>query len=915
MEPASGIAIGLSLARTATDLLDGDPLGATIAGNREILLGINDRLKHNENAQRWIQRTLLEMPAELSETFDENQRKELITKLRVRLLELKDHEQLFESSANFGLKDAWRKHHQRLVTLQNDLRKILRRLKLDDHPMLMPARAAAYGMLLQVQGQVIAIERMMLSLHEEVAHQMGFEDPVEMRSIRYDLKRARRITLAEEAYDVVTKFLEETLLLEFSNEISKLQRWHRRNGVLDDWFPRWIREPPPSSNAPINAMINNVARLLKQHCPYATNVADARAQLNTLVYRLGEPEQDSTKERAYKWANRTEAECKLDEGQLTRLRFISFLPERQAIGGGDSTLQFRTPIYSNVLKSRIGQIFPHKPNMYEIESRQYEVAVRETKIPRIVAESDARERWGPHPTRLPGLDMVEFWTAQEKTLKENRWKILQAEMGRRFVYYGSRSAFWWETPEGFQVAYLDVRDLRSKGRARDRFIKYTPRFTMGNETCFVSLYSPPSTLTEYIENERTKVNDTMELLPKQVLVPRGGTCGIWDLVGTPWIRTGPVEARNRSGQDEVNDPESWADVTNQHMSKIEFLLRVQAEIERSYVTFRDFLYRLKGGEEPELGHVIHPGAAAALVVEGMTTGRTDKIVELLTLAEQSEETDAGIRTVIRETDRLIKDEQEKAAFASSLRLGLAVAELTYEYAAPSGPERDSTQPAEDVEMIEIDVEDLDDQRIDALLDQFTAPNKAQQSSKKPLLYDPGLVTHTPILDLVGGLGVGKIGVATIKSGRRIVGKLWFKRKAKREIGVLFDSLQKQMVLNKSGEAVVSIKTVAATASNKVNRAMKALEQASKNKEPFLEFQEKLSFREVYDMGKKFLCSGSAKCWARFRRPDYNGVLLRNGLRQFRVGMKKGSKSGKFQANFENLAKGNRSNVHYTITRP
>ena len=662
----------------------------------------------------------------------------------------------------------------------------------------------------------------------------------------------------------------------------------------------------PPFNQPITAGLNTIKNLLLRHCSQGTHVPYAREWLHALVYELNGP----AKNEAYAKAQATEFACGLKAGQLTNLEFTPFFPESSFLRD-KLTVAFRTPVYRRLVSKSKGKrnwVWPDESDKYRVESRQYEVTVEWANIHRIISEIIGEERWGPHAKRLPGLDMMAVWTLRGKAngvFNSQTPEIFREPILPSTRYFSGRSTFWWEAADGgFRVPRFIVRDLLQKEKGKRRKRTFHRGDYIG--VCFASLRHFPNRFSEQVEDAKAKMNSELDVLPKRDLLVPGYFPCFGPEEGTSW---GPDSTQFKKWR--VKDPESWVAVTNAHLQRIEYFLRIQAELERSYVSLGDFKDRLAGGEEPELAYVVHPGSVAAPLV---AQEKPEDILKLLQWVEHTIETDTRIQTVIKETEWRIKYEEDRVAFANGLRLALAVAEITYEYATDSGSDDpESIQAEGDVQTMEIDVQDIDEQEIEALFGQGVTLPKLPDSNLSPeKAEEPGLIPSTPVLNFIGGLGVGKIGVMAIKNGGRTIGKLWLKRKARKQLAVVFEKMQAQVVQHGGKGAIVSIHT--GRLSPKVGDALKALNTAFKNKEPVLASQKRLNFTELLEMGKRYVCAGATKCLAMLRKPNYQGILLksRDNSRQFRIGEKIGAKKGKLEANFENLTGDKRWNVHYDI---
>ena len=924
-----------SLVRTAMDLLGGDPQGAFIAGNRELLLGIHKKLQNMEERQKWVQDTLSELPEEFTAILDEHDAKGLINKLRVHILELEQHEELFELETRNDIRTAWNLHRKRLRVLRESIHNTLNWLKVPDNPVLMAARAAAYGMLLQVQGQIIAIERMMLSIDDSITQSMGFLDDAIARQRQYALEVDVRYALAQEAQEEMRKLLKGPLLVEVDSRIALLRGWHERNGTVHDWFPDWPTVVLPS-NQPIEKGIRTIAALLKRHCSHGTYVGSATRWLWTLVY--GTNTLASPKQQALGRAEQTEQECGLQRHVLTRMRFLPYLPETvlNSIDDQHQALwRFRTPVYKRVVKHTPGierfLFLPDDSDTYLVESRQYEVSIESLEIRRTPETQPGKERWGPEPRRLPGLDMMSYWVRLgpqgEPDGRASIPERLYLEFNRPITFVSDRRDFWWEAVNGFEVHYVHLHDIRKKMDAQQRSVRNQMMVWRDHNTdlfintvCFVSLSGPESKLSKAITKEVDEVQRLMKRLPETEIVPGDFCAG--PIYAVHWSPKPPESAAQRLDVKQITEPESWATMHNRYMRSIEFLFRVHAEVERSYVGFRDFPARLDAGDEPELEWVVHPGNVAALVAKDNSPAVEDRIAKLLAQDELGNDIDTWIHSVIERTGDRIRDENNRQVFASRLRLALAIAELTHEYAAPILEQVGPEEHGQEVQEVEIDIEHLDEDNLHLFLKQLEQTSEVQtpqgqsEGADSPQLPDlpdeEGLLRSTPILDLVGGLSLAKVGVVAVRSGGKIVARLWLNRHGARKTTLLLENLQKRAILGNNKEAVVSIDSSAIESSDRLQKAMVHVNTAVGKRLRDLQWSEKLKFNQVLELGKRFVCGGMVTCVARLKESKYGGVVLRQGTRQFRIGNKSGAG---MQANFESLVEGSRANVHYNLVAP
>ena len=892
-----------ALSRTAVSLLGGDPQGVTVAGNRPLLLGVHDKLRRIEERQRWVQQVLTELPSDFLDLLDTHEAKQLISRLRVQLLEMKRHEELFAVETTNTVKTAWRLHYDRLKRLREKLHQTLAWMKVDDNPLLFAGRAATYGLLLHVQGMIIGIDKMMLTIDPELAHTMGFRENVSAREKRTNVELAVRLELAREAHEAMGTLLRRPLTDSITNELAKLRSSQAVHGTIAGWFPHWTTTFPPS-NRPIDAAIDKIARLLDGACPRTpiarSSLGFAGRWLRELVY--GVPYGSGGYTAATKLAKNAEYQCGLAVGALTQLEHTPFHTTSEVSNSLLRTMRFRTPVYKFLTDFRRGKTYwiGQTERKYYVQSRQYDVTVRFRTIPRSVVKG--REGWGSASTRLPGVDTFEYWAHKEGKRTEKIPTALKPEVYRNVWWYVSgRRTFQWVSTKGFEVYYLDVRDLRQTKTGHRLQRTVTRGGPQG--VCFASLAT--GSVSEKIDRVVTTMLTTMDTSPKVHLVPRP-MCGGPRIDGTPGLPWAP----GRVG----TDPNAAAKISNVHMSQLEFLFRIHAEVERSYVAFGTFIRGLTNGSEPELEHVVHPGAVASLIAFETNRLRPELLEELLAQDGATRDTDARIDVIMQHTHDSIEAERRKNTLRRRLMLGLMVAELTYEYAPIVAEGLGSAVPGSSEDEISVEIEEIDDAEVAAILKEVThAPvKKATNPMKRREPPDePGLIRSTPLLGLFGGLGTAKIGKAVFTKGGKAVARLWFLRQAKGRTTLLFETLSRHVVSRAGGKTVVSLSIKKAEFTKSLADALLRVQRALKAGQSKVALAKKLTFKEVVVLGKRFVCGGN-ECAAALGLPNYAGVYFKKGSRQFRIGVK--TKDGKeiFEANFERL--GTNEHVHYVLKR-
>ena len=864
IEPTT-VAAAFSLARTAVGLIGGNPQSAVLEGNRHLLLALHKKLEQLEDRQRWIQESLLLMPEKFGAALVNHDEKKLIDQLRVHLLTLHDHEARFQRETQSGIPTAWKNHYQRLVNLRQDIRKTLRWLKVNDSPLLMIGRAAAYGILLQVQGQLIAIGREFLSLDEEIVETMGFSEHYESRNKALTVELEERRDLAREATTEMVSLLRGDLLVRLLDHFKKLREWENNNGTLYEWFPNWLTTGFQSPDNQIESGLMRIASLLREHCEHGTYVSDAEYWLTALVYTHARDETNAHLNGVLEKATITERQCGLDANIFRSLRNIPYRLTPIIVSSSTSYLdyQFRTPLYQNVISHEVGDgpilLFfgTHEPDIYVMEQRQYEVAYRSIEIARAEHVENTQIKYHNRAVRLPGLDEISFWYEVDGGIPPAP-AVAPGIIGQLDDAMG-RGDLWWERGNAFHVPYYNmrVRDLmRVKGA-----VNRTTLWRWGEipDVWFVNIPPKPTKLVREIKNLISGIERSMRILERQELIP--GDPMRPKIEGVSWR---PL----RHANNRVN-PEIWAAGRNEIMSAIEFLFRVQAEVERSYLAFSSFQSRLAAGEEPELDYSVHPGSVAALLAHYRDPDRMDGIIELLARDIAGAELHTMIAAVIDGTADRIKKEEDKAAIRTALQQALMVAELTYQYAPEIG-QLLGEQPGEDyqgledeeVSVVEIDIENLEEDYVDHLL----GDKKADRGGSD----EPGLERSMPLLTFVGGLGL-KTGLMKLRYAGRWIGNLWIKRTAGKKTTLLFEDFARRALKTGAGTQVW-IETGKKSGSKKISEGVKMVEQALKNNRKVVKFKRRYSYDDVVNVGRRFLC-GTKRCLVSLKKSTYDGVVL------------------------------------------
>ena len=918
-----------SLTRIALSFLTADPQGALIGGNRLYLKEINQRLKLTEERLRLVQATLLDLPRTIDRALERHDAKHLIHRLQTHLLRIDSIETDFQLRTRVGFKTAWRDKELALTRLKGDIRHTLIELKAthtlaaEVQPLLMVARTAAYGILLHVSGQIIAIQSLSSGLASDIAQVMGFGTDLHKRRSAESLWRKQ---LADDARDDVKFFLEYDLLNQLIEAAKMLRQHHETEGHLRHWFPIWmnIHNPPNramfSTPDELYTVLDDIAGLLQDHCPNGEHVKTARIWMRTLLFELDVVSRDvdapSPHTTARAKAELTERQCDLHQGQLDRLRRFPF----------STTSRFRTPRLIRLVTMEEGETLflrSKAPDVYTFEDRQYEVDFEFTTVPRIEETWPTKEKWASPPQRLPGLDMMAYWILKDPSRVPD---ALRRETTHKPILT-DRRAFFWDGIRGFDVHYVHIRDLLADSADGTR-LQETQELEVGQRLCrgeftvwYMRLHSTP--LRAAIEDRFRKIQSALnKRLPRAKFMSgdwrRCNLIGNYSQIGIPWKpKLGQVGG--------PTSPELWANKRNGFMRKLEWLLHVQAELERSYQSFHDFAAQLEAGDhEPALQYTTHPGKAAGLIT--YLSRDPGKIAKMLQLDEYTSEMDGRFAVLRISSDRKITRENERAKVAAALHLMLAVSQLTYEYAASKAEVKELDADKNAVQLVgEVDIENVDPEAIVQLADiTGSEPGSSSENpkwweafglSEKPV-YDPHVPPIYPFLNFVGALKAGKAIVIGLNHAGRRVARLWLKRRlagGATQTVVLYETLKASSVaVLKGGKSLVTLPG-GASKSEAHRQAWKTLRSTFKNskKKDFdVSFDKKLSFQDVVKLGRDWVCRGPRSCMAILAKVDYKpGLVLRSGVRQFRIG-KKGGKG--LMANFEDLGKKTIRNGHYTL---
>ena len=698
-------------------------------------------------------------------------------------------------------------------------------MKVGDNPLLFAGRAASYGLLLQVQGMIIGIDKMMLTLDPKLARTMGFLEDVSAREKRINVELAVRLGLAREAHEAMAALLEGLLVAKITKELAILREKQARHGKITDWFPHWTTTFPPS-NQPIEAAIGKIERLLARACPTTriarSSIRSAGRWLRELVY--GIPYGSGRYAAAIKLAKNAEHRCGLAVGTLTQLEHTPFLRVSAMPDPHLHTARFRTPIYNFLTDVRRGDTYWIGSDewKYYVQSRQYDVTARFITIPRIVAQGS--EAWQSVSSRLPGLDTFEYWAHKEGKHTEKIPPALKPEVNRNVWHGSDRRTFSWASTRGFEVYYFDVRDLKQTTSGR----RFQRTVTRGGpqRTCFASLSS--GTVSEKIGRIVRTMQTTLDTTPKVRLV-RPSICGDPPIDGTRGLRWTPASS----------GPDAGARISNVQMSILEFLFRLHAEVERSYIAFDRFMKGLTNGSEPELEDVVHPGTVASLIAFETSHLQSELLAERLAQDAATAATDARIDVIIEHTGDSIEAEHKKETARRRLMLGLMVAELTYEYAPVIGEGLNALVGGPSEPEVSVEIEGIEDTEVATIVEEVTrAP---RQTGTKPMRRpeppdEPGLVRSTPLLDLVGGLGAAKLGKAVITRGGRTVARLWFLRRANGQTKLLFENLSRQTVSRAGGKAIVSLSIKKADLTKSLADSVLRVQRALKGRQSRLVFR-------------------------------------------------------------------------------
>ena len=830
----------ISVARLGTQLISGDPQGAILAGNRQILLGLSQKLNVLEDRQRLMLRLLVSLPEDFRKILAENNIKVKNEKLIELLVRFKRLEDNFERYSKHNFPNAWKLHYDQLIILKAQFYQVLDSLSIDTGPLSMPSRAAAYAYLLVIQGQIIAIDKMIHKLGQQITLKMGFQFSVIERKRRIAERIDERLQLTKKALRETRNFLEGPLLEQIRTETQRLQAWQKMNGILHDWFPKWLgrnvksfqkKIAPdfhmlwhswqfPATEKEIKSGIADIASLLKKYCPNGTHVQSSEDWLHTVIFDLHEYHCDGKvcppKSDAFKKALATQKECGIFDGVLTRFRYLPFI--RRTILNKEvkpdstvkvGTVKFRTPSYRIITIKEPKNAT--RSNQYIDKFWKFEVEIDVYFIPR-VAETHwtlGNNKLVPKP--LPGLD-TEFFrrytigSSNKKSILQHFKNVMQDDILKRMLptHFVHRAG-------GFMLQYYQVKNLYEDDPywtdvKTVRCLNWAPPFYA------VPVYPHKNArlLSEQINQLYYRMYDSLDRVPIETLITK--RCE------RPIIGWGPIEVKGRRWRPvhtpswhkhfkvrKVNRPSSWAKGNNEQMRVLHYLLSVQAEIERSYVAFQKFLERLQKDEEPELEYAITPWNAAALISRSMDSERIERVLEVLTLEERSAELDTQFDILVSTSARDIAKELEISRIASYLQLGLAMAEIGLEYIAMRTTadyrdvkENERLSSSDDVGVVpeevgslverEIDIENIENEReLRTLLMQLkeTSSESADSKTKVASKFEHAggsskqeFIGGPPkVFEFVGGVKSGKTGILVIKKGGVRLGRLYIKRKA------------------------------------------------------------------------------------------------------------------------------------------
>ena len=919
---ATVVATAISIAKTSVGFLGGDVQGALLSGNRKLLIELDKKLDQHERRLKAIQEELtFNLKKDFSELLDKNDVKNLTYDLNSKLLKLKKIENDYTVETNNKVKLAWKNHYDRLVELESELIELLFKFESrDNNPLLMVGNSAVYALLLQVQGQIIAIRRSVNSLDDSIVKEMGFAGDHAERTNELEAALEKRIKLARTAKRRVTMLLEEPLLKEISDRINLLRELDLEEEVsLKSWFPawlnsegelyptQWLNSEGEPDNFPIYHILSDIAYDLGKECK-GEYVSEALDWLKILLFDYGGSPENGRLRDAIRKADMTEKDCGLNEELFSDLRLIPFHEQRM---WGISF--FRTPAYTNIIsKEYHTPLFGRSREEWTFERRQYEFKIMFRKIPRSHRVSNDSSASNANP--LPGLDMVS--RISEKELPN----YLKPEVRRSLGFSTDRRKFWWDGGSEFEVHYIEIRGLGKKKGSFPRWtldIKYSPKVR------FIKLvpdHSNPK-LSRMIFRNFQKMLIFMNL-PESYEVP------LMAYIAPGWLdhHVPNVEWKPKHTPRVDFDPEIWATTYNHVMAYFEFLLRIQAELEFYFIAFHDFEEQLNNSEMPELNYAISPGEVAALISMHSNSNQWLAIRNFLSQNAASVAIAADMESTIVSTEKIINEEAEKERFKRNLMLSLAVAELAVDLAPTIKDwldeiknKKESYDEFADLSIETIDLEDLTEEQLNVLLNQIQEveqPNSKQlKRHHPPPPKDSGeVVSSTPILNLLGGshiLKAGKAAIVGIKSGGRVVAQIIMRRTVKSETAVLVQQLS-QKTLRKNGKSVVLINNLIRNNAGIIKKGyenpQKLLQEAIKNNEKYVNFGMN-NYKKIVAIGKDFVCAGAKQCHAAFETTTYGGALLKNGQRQFRIGIKKNANQGP-QANFEVLNRG--TNVHFNF---
>lgn len=924
-EAEGSAALAIAVAEVGTTLIDGNVDSAILDENRNLLVNLHGRLSVAERQLDWLQRVLVRLPDTIRTALDDYDARQRIDRIRASAIALQDLEERFRIERDSGLALSHFNHFNHLQQLYTDLRNDIRALSVKDHLLLLPTRAAAFAFAVQVLTDIIALQKLILSLgsgNDDLIRQLGFHNK-ERLSRQLAANRQERLLLVQTARDDMSRLLFSTMLDYVGLELRNLHDWQRCHGHLDLRFPRL----PRSNLQDISAGIRKISEVISKSCK-GPEVRNIDTRLRRWIFRDGvAPHRAGNLTGLHSSLSRLERDCDLESGTLLDLAELPFYTKDRDIGHylysfsgqmfpeNEFLRRFRTVTYRNHIGTEI-----HRASLIEnligsgdtythsIRRSQYEIEI-DTQI---VDRPSGRIPWRQNSWRVPGLRQYEMRpdTNHPPEFKPSARQVLPMWIvWRNFGNYN------------FNVSYIRARNiLQGQPNAVTRHY-----VNPGSSTCFGSLRnlrSAPAEAVMAVVEEVTKSIEQKAMSssgPLQQLF-EGDHCSAYS-GGAYGIPLGPQvsairQLRDRSagggcGSDVIWDLDEWVKGSNAHRAAVEFVFRVYALIERSYLAFDRFLYDLEEGNDPEVVFAVRADLLVSLLED--QPGNTEFVdfgVELSDHRLLSEEARLQAERTILAGEERIARERERALWGARLRLALLAAETAWQYGfsseIPEGEEvPDETEGLGDGEgefdtgeevVLEFDLDQEDDrQKFHELIQ---------------MVEDPETVTESSRFELVNWGAKGAYVVAKKGARKILTWKIVRQAGNKGRFHILRQTHRLRSLFSGEGGKVTLVVKAARSRVMKANETR--LLQALKKKKKYVEFDRSTTPSQVDALAKKWLCAGLRKCTALFRLPEkYEGYILRRGDLQFRLGQKISEQGKKvIEANFENIAKG--INVHYVL---